>query len=346
MITENPSVDDEFQQALEEKLFSRNFTDYDLMNFIAESGPNHHLIKPSTEVCLIVAYVLVMVLGIVGNLLVCYVVYRNKQLWYPLNFLIVNLAICDVFQSFSLPFTMNKLILRFWSLGNVMCKITSAMQTLVTFVSTFTIVSIAIERYRVIVVDRKRSTPNSDLLLSNILAIWGISLCLSIPMFVYHRVDKREIIPALLVYEVCIESWSSYVVRAVYTTCVVLIQYVLPLILISVMHCQIYNFLRQQIVKKFVYDKRTMKIYRRNKRNLILLTTITMTFAITWLPVTILNVLVDLDYRIFGGGNFNLIYSVCLLIAISSVSINPIVYGLLNSKFRSALSDLYPFHVL
>ncbi|XP_036368093.1 neuropeptide Y receptor type 5-like [Octopus sinensis] len=323
--------------------FNQTLSVKDFQDILSE---NNHWMEPSTEVCLIVAYSLVMIFGIVSNFLVCYVVYRNKQLWYPLNFLIVNLAVCDVFLSFSLPLTLSKLILQFWIFGNIMCKITSAVQTLVTFVSTFTIVSIAIERYHIIVNNKNRGKTNQAIVVGNILVIWTAALCLSIPMFIFHRVDKKEIIPTLLVYEICIETWSSYVARATFTSCLVLLQYLFPLILIIAMHYQIYNYLRQQILKSFIYDKRTIKIYKRNKRNLIILTTTTMTFAITWLPVTILNVLVDYDHRLFGGSNFNLTYSICLLIAISSVSINPIVYGLLNSKFRAALSDISPFTML
>ncbi|GAB1607857.1 neuropeptide Y receptor type 5, partial [Argonauta hians] len=323
-------------------ILNRTFSHKSFEDVLSE---NNHWMEPAKEVCLIVAYAIVMIFGIVSNFLVCYVVYRNKQLWYPLNFLIVNLAVCDVFLSVCLPLTLSKLILRYWSFGNVMCKITSAVQTLVTFVSAFTIVSIAVERYHIVVNNKNRIKTKHTLVGGNILLIWTFSLCLSIPMFLVHHVDKQVIIPKLLVYEICIETWSSYLARASFTSCLVLLQYVFPLIVIIAMHYQIYNFLQQQILKSFIYDKRTMKIYKRNKRNLIILTTTTMTFALTWLPVTILNVLVDYDHRL-GGSNFNLTYSICLLIAISSVSINPIVYGLLNSKFRAALSDISPFTML
>lgn len=57
-----------------------------------------------TEVVLGVIFSILVVVNLVGNTLVCLVVFRNKSLRVPMNYLLVNLAIADMsFAGFCIP---------------------------------------------------------------------------------------------------------------------------------------------------------------------------------------------------------------------------------------------------
>ena len=108
---------------------------------------NDHWFSPPMEALLIFFYSSVMVLGILGNSLVCYVVIKFKHLQQSRNILILNLAICGIIMcAASMPFSLVRLTLKNWHLGDVMCRISPTLQTIDVFVSTFTIVAIAIDR--------------------------------------------------------------------------------------------------------------------------------------------------------------------------------------------------------
>ena len=108
---------------------------------------NDHWFSPPMEAMLIFFYSSVMLLGILGNSLVCYVVIKFKHLQQSRNILILNLAICGIIMcAAAMPFSLVRLTLKNWPLGDVMCRISPTLQTIDVFVSTFTIVAIAIDR--------------------------------------------------------------------------------------------------------------------------------------------------------------------------------------------------------
>lgn len=48
------------------------------------------------DILLSVLFSLLIVIDIIGNVLVCLVVYRSKQMRRPMSYLLVNLAVADI----------------------------------------------------------------------------------------------------------------------------------------------------------------------------------------------------------------------------------------------------------
>ena len=81
------------------------------------------------EWCLIAFYVVVFAVGLVGNALVCFVVWNDRQLRTVTNLFIVNLALADlVIIVVCLPPTVLGDVTETWYLGPVMCKIVLYLQ--------------------------------------------------------------------------------------------------------------------------------------------------------------------------------------------------------------------------
>jgi len=81
------------------------------------------------EWCLITFYVVVFVIGVVGNGLVCFVVWIDRQLRTVTNLFIVNLAVADlIIIVVCLPPTVLGDVTETWYLGPVMCKIVLYLQ--------------------------------------------------------------------------------------------------------------------------------------------------------------------------------------------------------------------------
>lgn len=81
-------------------------------------------IYPNTlEWILITVYVLTFVIGVVGNILVCFAVWKNVDLRTVTNIFIVNLSIADLFiLLFLLPSILLVDVTATWFLGVVPCK--------------------------------------------------------------------------------------------------------------------------------------------------------------------------------------------------------------------------------
>ena len=301
---------------------------------------NDHWFEPGMEALLIFFYCSVMVLGIFGNSLVCYVVIRFKHLRQSRNILILNLAFCGIIMCVaSMPFSLVRLTLKNWYLGDVMCRVSPTLQTVDVFVSTFTIVAIAVDRYSAVVCATQDSV-KSRLVYYWLVLMWLASIFLCVPMMIFHEVhEAHSSLADLKLYEICMEVWPSEIWKKLYTTFVLLFQYIAPLAIISSLHCRICSFLRLRIHLNPRTEREVQRVLReikRHKRNMLLLTAIAISFALAWLPLTILNTLVDYDYTLFMDRNFNQVYGYSLLVAMCSACLNPILYGWFNTNFRRA----------
>lgn len=99
-----------------------NITNISLMDYVATI--HDHVFPRPTEWCLIVLNVLVLVIGLLGNFLVCFVVYRNSSMQSVTNIFIVNLAVADFcVLLFCLPPTVVWDVTETWFFGTLLCKL-------------------------------------------------------------------------------------------------------------------------------------------------------------------------------------------------------------------------------
>jgi hypothetical protein len=98
-------------------------------------------------------YSVVFVLALVGNMVVCAVVFTSIRKWTVTNFFIVNMAAGDILMAFfCIPFTfVPTFVLLYWPFGAAMCRIVSFSQAVSVFVSAYTMVAISSDRYLAIV---------------------------------------------------------------------------------------------------------------------------------------------------------------------------------------------------
>jgi len=311
----------------------------DCHGIVHEFQSKDHWFSSSTEALLITCYCVVILFGLVSNSVVCFIVLRFKHLQKPRNILILNLSVCGILMCVAcMPFSLVRLTLKNWTLGEMLCRLSPTLQTVDVFVSTFTIVAIALDRYSAIVC-AQRETANKSIVYYSIALIWLTSVLFCIPMFTFHEV--QEVYPEL--YNICLEVWPSDTLKKTYTTIVLVTQYVVPLVIISLLHGRICMFLKYRISENPITETEVKRMFRevkRHRRNMLLLTAIAASFAIAWLPLTILNTLADYDFRLFLNRNFNDAYAFCLLIAMCSACMNPIIYGWFNSNFRKAFLQI------
>lgn len=104
-----------------------------------------HSMAMSAVYC--VAYVLVFVVGLIGNSFVIAVVYRSPRMRTVTNFFIVNLAVADVLVIvFCLPATLMSNIFVPWFLGWFMCKAVAYIQGVSVAASVYSLVAVSLDR--------------------------------------------------------------------------------------------------------------------------------------------------------------------------------------------------------
>ena len=90
----------------------------------------HEYITPTTfEWVVVVLYIVVFLAGLVGNFLVCFVVWKNRHMRTVTNMFIVNLSVADFLVILiCLPPTVLGDVTETWYMGGVMCKIVQYVQ--------------------------------------------------------------------------------------------------------------------------------------------------------------------------------------------------------------------------
>ena len=105
----------------------------------------------------IVLYIIVILVGAIGNVMVVITVVKTRQMWNATNIFIANLAISDVFVCvFDLPLSAHYQITDRWIFGEALCHVILPALAVVAYDSTLTLTLISIDRYLLIVFPLKR----------------------------------------------------------------------------------------------------------------------------------------------------------------------------------------------
>ncbi|VDM92511.1 unnamed protein product [Litomosoides sigmodontis] len=172
----------------------------------------------------------------------------------------------------------------------------------------------------------------------------------------------------------CTENWPNSRLRTTYTIFVFVVQLVIPLIIMFVCYCYIFAKLRKRTSKRIMYlkersmavasayilenrnndavdcrrsldsiafiesqDRLRNELVTNARRNTILLVSMVVLFAVSWLPHNIVSLLMEFDESLFersdGANNTYLINLFTHWIAMANNVWNPILYALLNSLF-------------
>lgn len=178
--------------------------------------------------------------------------------------------------------------------------------------------------------------------------IWALALLLASPLFVYKEMINEET-PQLLRQiglqdriPYCIEDWPSSNGRFYYSIFSLCVQYLVPILIVSVAYFGIYNKLKSRITVVAVQAssaQRKVERGRRMKRTNCLLISIAIIFGVSWLPLNFFNLYADMQRPVMTQ-KMLVAYAVCHMIGMSSACSNPLLYGWLNDNFRKEFHEL------
>nr|CDS26816.1 Peptide (Neuropeptide F/Y-like) G protein-coupled receptor [Hymenolepis microstoma] len=110
---------------------------------------------------------------------------------------------------------------------------------------------------------------------------------------------------------------------------------------------------KQSLRRPLQTERRKLRLKRQRRAN-ILLTCISIVFAVSWLPLNVLNIFLDskenplepqpassdrLEYM--SVRKVTLMYSGCLLCVLFSCCVNPLLYGYLNENYRKEFAEIF-----
>ncbi|XP_036969101.1 neuropeptide Y receptor Y2, like [Acanthopagrus latus] len=297
----------------------------------------------SVQVVLILAYSTIIVLGVLGNSLVIYVIYRFKTLRTVTNFFIANLAVADLLvNTLCLPFTLVYTLQGEWKFGSTLCFMLPYAQGLAVHVSTVTLNVIALDRHRCIVYHLE-TRMRKDVCFGVIALTWVMSAVLASPLAIFREYDSFTLEPGHTI-QVCMEKWpGKNTDGTVYSISMLILQYFLPLSIISFAYARIWSKLRGHVgpAETVGNSSAGSERHRRRRKTTKMLVTMVVVFAVSWLPFHAFQLATDIDNTVLDLRDYRLLYTVFHVVAMCSTFANPLLYGWMNRNYRAAFLAVF-----
>ncbi|XP_054468920.1 relaxin-3 receptor 1 [Anoplopoma fimbria] len=293
-----------------------------------------------------VIYSLVCALGLVGNVLVLYLM-KSKQVWKKssINLFVTCLALTDFQFVLTLPFWAVENVLDFtWLFGKAMCKIVSYVTAMNMYASVFFLTAMSVTRYWSLASAlrgrrrRPRCCPARCITVFITVFIWIAAVSAALP----HAVFSTTV--SVSSEDLCLVKFpetngSAQLWLGLYHSQKVLLGFVLPLGIISA--C--YLLLLRSITSK---NTNTSSAKRRAKVTKSV-TIVVLSFFLCWLPnqaLTVWGILIKLNVVHFSYEYYTTqvyVFPVSVCLAHSNSCLNPILYCLMRREFRKALKKLF-----
>ncbi|XP_042207059.1 neuropeptide SIFamide receptor-like [Homarus americanus] len=330
-ITTTGDQDLDYQDNLNASLAS-NYSDYDLS---LDDLLYRHSFNTGLLLCL--SYVVVFILGLIGNCFVIAVVFRTPRMRTPTNYFIVNLAMADVLVIvFCLPATLLSSIYYPWMLGWIMCKLVAYVQAVSVSASVNSLVAVSLDRFLAIWFPLKLQI-TTERARALIVIIWIMAVASAIPYSIYFETQVfYKQAPDLIV---CVEMWPSRQAERFYFLIAhLLFCYLLPLLLIIFFYVMIWIRVASRHIPGDSRDAAVHEMQQRSKVKVVkMLVVVVIIFMLSWLPLYVIFTRIKLGDELgeTEGAVLAIVTPMAQWLGSSNSCINPILYAFFNKKYRN-----------
>ena len=280
------------------------------------------------DAILIAAYTVVVLVGICGNTLVVEAVRRKRSMRSTMNLLLVNLAIADLLVLvWCLPGAFLSLTTHpSGRMGDYICKFFTSHRVagIGMFVSGLTLTLIAVERFKALVrpmETRLRLTKGN--VFYAIAAVWTFALVYVMPLFFLERFSEEQ--------QECVTAWPTasykgtvyWILLAGITTTAFAIMFLCYFSIIKGL------YFTNTICSRNAGCENDALFKRRIAKMLLLITVV---FALCFFPF-VMATATDISPR-------SSLYKTAYFLVYCSSCLNPIIYAVGSTNYRSAFREL------
>lgn len=188
--------------------------------------------KSPVKQILITVYVTIFFLGFTGNLMVIFVIARNKSMRTVTNFFLGNLAVSDFLaMTFSVIPILFTYVAESWHFGDIICRCAYFLINVTTTSSILILAVISVERYMAILHPFElRQLVTTKLLSITVSVIWVIAFFLGLPtVFSYSVIEYGD-------HKFCSPQGMDHNFMAIQNIARVIFLYLLPLTVMCILY--------------------------------------------------------------------------------------------------------------
>ncbi|CAH2224921.1 motilin receptor [Pelobates cultripes] len=295
----------------------------------------------TTLIPLTVIFLIVMVIGIIGNTITILIVRRYKEMKTTTNFYLSSMAVSDMIILLCLPFDLYRLWKsRPWILGGFLCKFLHYASEGCTYSTILHITALSIERYLAICFPLKAKVFVTKRRVKVVIgALWVFAMLSAGPF--YFLMDE---IRANLTNSSEDSIECRYTPHAMKSGLLDIMMWVTTVFFFFPMFCLtiLYGFIGKKLWKSKDELRGPNAAHREkcHRQTVRILVVVVLAFIICWLPFHMGRIIFvsteDIRTMVFSQ-YFNL---VAMQLFYLSASINPILYNVISKKYRAAAYKL------
>ena len=297
----------------------------------------------------------IVFLGVVGNLLVCFVILGQARMKTSMNYYLLSLAIADLGVLLTIyPVVLLKYLSPFrWLLGKHACYYLYPTVEMFFGASIWSITAIAIERYRNIVGAKRyqikhRSRVNTFVVIG---VVWLAS-------FLFSSVPLYPVMTYYSASEACFPDMSDLLFQS-YSIAIIVFWYALPLVVIAVTYMRIKKRVLQSVTFRNSMsvneegdqaglspppsnkERNEKRIWRQSNKTTRILTPLVILFTVTMFPLNAFRVLALIIPEYWMKSYYNLIIGQLIMFIMINSSANPLVYYIMSKEFKDAFKKIF-----
>uniref|UniRef100_A0A8C2ZTA3 Mu-type opioid receptor n=2 Tax=Cyclopterus lumpus TaxID=8103 RepID=A0A8C2ZTA3_CYCLU len=275
-------------------------------------------------------YSIVCVVGLVGNVLVMYIIVRYTKMKTATNIYIFNLALADALVTTTLPFQSVNYLMGTWQFGDIVCKMVISIDYYNMFTSIFTLTTMSIDRYVAVCHPVKAldfRTPRNAKIVN--VCNWILSSAIGLPvMFMASTAVTPSGIDCQLIFPHPSWYWDTLM-----KICVFIFAFIVPVLIITV--CYGLMILRLKSVRMLSGSQEKDRNLRRITRMVLVVVAV---FIVCWTPIHIFVIITAL-INIPTTTLQTITWHFCITLGYANSSLNPVLYGYLDENFKRCFRE-------
>ncbi|XP_068632033.1 parapinopsin-like [Battus philenor] len=279
----------------------------------------------------VVSAFVLFIIGFFGfflNLMAILLMFKDRQLWTPLNIILFNL-VCSDFSVALLgnPFTLISALFHRWIFGHTLCVLYGFFMSLLGITSITTLTVISFERYMMVTKPLSSRHLTSKGAMLSIVFIWAYALALTTPpLFGWgNYVNEAANIS-------CSVNWHEQsFLTLTYILFLFAMGQILPFIIITFSYINIIRTMKQT-------SQRMGRLNRAESRATTMVFIMIISFTISWTPYSLFALMEQFATKGIISPGAGVIPA---LVAKSSICYDPLIYVGMNTQFRQAIKRIF-----
>ncbi|KAI1897425.1 hypothetical protein AGOR_G00083160 [Albula goreensis] len=312
-------------------------------------------ISVGLQVFFLIVIIAILLVALLGNAVVCLMVYQRSAMRSAINILLASLAFGDMMLAvLNMPFALVTVVTTHWIFGDAFCRVSAMFFWLFVIEGAAILLIISIDRFLIIVQKQDKLSPYRAKVL--IAIAWALSLCFSFPLAVGQpRLQVPSRAPQ------CVFGHSAEPGYQAYVVLITLVVFFIPFIVMLYTFMGILNTVRHNAIRIHSHPDSIclsqasklglMSLQRPFQMNIDMsfktraFTTILILFSVftvCWAPFTTYSLVSTFSRSFYHKTSFFEISTWLLWLCYLKSALNPLIYYWRIKKFRDACLDLMP----